>query len=193
MVYLLSYCFVINLKERSPVYLPLGALHYGCGSPNKDGALFFPKNPPRDLQYRERPRGRLAPDFCSCPRGAAGVSPRPGAAWTRTPHRLRERRHWLVEPEKSFPRPSPRCDRTAFLITNGGDAAVKNAQAPAEDLNVEGLSGGERREEEEILNQWECGELSRNFIRLQVCGFRVASQEKTTNFGGVDFSVHAWR
>lgn len=70
-----------------------------------------------------------------------------------------------MEPEKSFPRPSPRCDRTAFLITNGGDAAAKNAQAPAEVLNVEGSSGGERREEEEILNQWECGELSRNFIR----------------------------
>lgn len=75
-----------------------------------------------------------------------------------------------MEPEKSFPRPSLRCDRTAFLITNGGDAAAKNAQAPAEDLNVEGLSGGARREEKEILNQWECGELSRNFIRLQVCG-----------------------
>lgn len=68
---------------------------------------------------------------------------------------------------------------------------MKNAQAPAEDLSVQGLSG--RRADEELLNQWECGESSRNFTRLQVCGFRVASQEKTTKFGGVGFSVHGRR
>lgn len=38
--------------------------------------------------------------------------------------------------------------RAAFFITNGGDAAVKNAQAPTEDVNVEGSFGGERRESE---------------------------------------------
>lgn len=37
---------------------------------------------------------------------------------------------------------------TALLITNGEDAAGKNAQAPAEDLNVERLFGGERLERE---------------------------------------------
>lgn len=49
---------------------------------NKDGALFSPKKPPRNVQYPGRPLGRTRSRvLLPSPVGRlAGVSPRPGAA-----------------------------------------------------------------------------------------------------------------
>lgn len=79
----------------------------------------------------------------------AGASPRPGAAWTRTLHRPTAAA-LICKAGEEFSATVTEVRRASFLIRIGGEAAGENAQAPGEDLNVEGLSGGD-------------------FIRLQAC------------------------